>query len=66
MAFTDPSAETLFNVAGSEVYQIETPHFSKEENAALFPTQRPKPLSTSMFVDSRTFVEYLHGRGILG
>ena len=66
MAITDPSRETLFNVAGSEVHQIQTPHLAPKENAALFPTQRPKPLPTAMLVDARPFVEYLHGGGILG
>ncbi len=66
MAITDPSRETLFNVAGSEIYQIQTPHLAPKENAAFSPPQRPKPLSTSLLVDARTFEEYLHGGGILG
>lgn len=66
MAFTDPSAEALFNVTGSEVYQIETPHLAPKQNAPLAPTQGPQPLPAAPLVDSRTLVEYLHGKGILG
>jgi len=35
VAFTDSSAETLFNVAGSDIYQIETSQLAPKKNATL-------------------------------